>query len=281
MSLRPPVLAIVLVLAALMLASPAVAQEKQHPCGVGFVDNRPLLHRAAFKPTDVTQPAVALTFVGHATFEITSPAGITVVTDYNNNYRADRVPDIATMNINRGNHSSYDVPASVRYVLHGWDEGKGIPHYDVHVGDVRVFNVPTNVVNLGQGATNDSSIFVIQMSGLCIAHLGHMRHVIDDERVRHMGRIDVLLMPVDGQVTESRDELLFNLGKIKPRIVIPMHFFSLGMAESFVASVADLYPVKKLGTNTLRLTRAELPAETEVWLMRPTVGYYSGGGGQF
>lgn len=279
MFLRPLVLA----LAALVLASPALAQEtqKQRPCAVGFVDNRPLLHRAALRLADVTQPAVALTFVGHATFQIVSPGGITVVTDYNDIYRAARVPDIATMNINRGNHSAYDVPSSVRYVLHGWDDGHGIPHYDVHLGDVRVFNVPTNVVDLGKDATNDSSIFVIQTGGLCLAHLGHMRHVIDDDRVRQMGRIDVLLMPVDRQVTESREELLYNLGKIKPRVVIPMHFFSLGMAESFVASVEKLFPVKKLGTDTLRLTRAELPAETEIWLMRPTLGFFSGGGGQF
>ena len=45
-----------------------------------------------------------LTFIGHATFLIESPTGVTIETDYNDYVRSGRVPTIATMNRAHSTH---------------------------------------------------------------------------------------------------------------------------------------------------------------------------------
>jgi hypothetical protein len=56
---------------------------------------------------------VEITFLGHASFEIVSPAGVRAVTDYNGINIPDDPPDIATMNHAHSTHSrSTQTPAS-------------------------------------------------------------------------------------------------------------------------------------------------------------------------
>lgn len=272
--------------AAVLAAGSANAQQlvqkpqPKFPCGVGFVHNtHPMLHRAGFTLADVTADQVRLTFIGHASFDLRSPQGVRAVTDYNDNYPPRTPPDIATMNINRGNHSSYSVDPGVKHVLRGWDTGTGLPRHDIRLKDVRVYNIPTNISNMGGRVTNDSSIFVFQMGGLCIAHMGHMRHALNAEQLQAMGRIDVVLMPVDRRVTQSIEEILHNLGELKPRVIIPMHFFSMGLAMEFTERVKDRYAVRLLDATSVDVRRDKLPVNTEVWLMRPVAGFFGGGGG--
>jgi hypothetical protein len=52
------------------------------------------LHLAGGAP----EGSVSITFLGHASFLIESPAGVRVVTDYNDAIRAPVTPDIVTMN---------------------------------------------------------------------------------------------------------------------------------------------------------------------------------------
>ena len=54
----------------------------------------------------VPEGAVSITFLGHASFLIESPAGVRVVTDYNDMIRAPVTPDIVTMNNAHPTHYS-------------------------------------------------------------------------------------------------------------------------------------------------------------------------------
>src|SRR5260370_42325185 len=54
----------------------------------------------------VWQGAVSITFLGHASFLIESPAGVRIVTDYNDAIRAPATPDIVTMNNAHPTHYS-------------------------------------------------------------------------------------------------------------------------------------------------------------------------------
>ncbi|MDA0238703.1 MAG: MBL fold metallo-hydrolase [Proteobacteria bacterium] len=251
------------------------------PCGVGMVQHGngiqlagftvapALASPALFRSVDIKSPQVKLDFIGHATFLIQSPQGVKVVTDYNYNYDAEVVPHIATMNIERGNHSRDQADPGVRHVLRGWDSGEGIPNHEVRLKDMRVYNIPTNVETFSNRATNYSSIFVIEAAGVCISHMGHLAHVLDKDRVRQLGRIDVLLLPVDRQVTQSMDELLENVSAIKPRVIVPMHFNSMFTVEDFAKQIEKFYPVKRPKGSTLDVARAGLPATTEVWIVKP------------
>lgn len=85
-------------------------KQMRFPCGAGIAQNiGGGFQRAAFKLADVPAGNLSIQFIGHASFLVRSPGGVKVVTDYNDYYRADLVPDIVTMNIQRGNHSAGDI----------------------------------------------------------------------------------------------------------------------------------------------------------------------------
>src|ERR1700681_1370820 len=93
--------------------------------------------------------AVEITFLGHASFEIVSPAGVSAVTDYNGyNIPADP-PDIATMNHAHSTHYTPYPDPRIQNVLHGWAENGQIPNFDLTVEDLHVTNVPTNIRGWG------------------------------------------------------------------------------------------------------------------------------------
>ena len=66
---------------------------------------------------------VRITFLGHASFQIESPAGVRAVTDYNGINLSSELPDIVTMNHAHGTHYTLDPDPQIPHVLHGWAEG--------------------------------------------------------------------------------------------------------------------------------------------------------------
>lgn len=260
---------------------PQQKKPKRFPCGAGFVlnDISPI-KRVSYRLTDVTAGALRLSFIGHATFLLESPGGVRVITDYNDYFRAKVLPDIATMNIDRGNHASDIIDPSIKYVLQGWDSGQGIVRHDVTYKDVRVYNLPTNITDFGSSFSNFSSMFIIQSAGLCVSHMGHLQHMLDRKQLARIGRIDVLLIPIDSRVTQSYEELLHNIKGISPRLVIPMHFNAMFTAEEFLKFMSGVYPVKRTSASTIEISRQTLPRKTEILFITPKEPHGGGFGSQ-
>ena len=61
-------------------------------------------------------------------------------------------------------------------------------------------NVPTNIRNWIDGGTerHGNSIFIFEMAKLCIGHLGHLHHTLNQQQLDEIGRLDVVFAPVDG-----------------------------------------------------------------------------------
>src|SRR5215216_5021441 len=78
----------------LFLLSLAFALRGWAACTGGVAEGGGRVWRAAAAP----EKAVAVTFLGHASFLIESPQGVRIVTDYNDLVRAPVTPDIVTMN---------------------------------------------------------------------------------------------------------------------------------------------------------------------------------------
>ena len=100
---------------------------------------------------------VRISFLGHASFEIESPAGARIVTDYNGYLSARRLPHIVTMNTQSQSHSTEIVEKAIKHVLRGWNPAGGIAKHNLRFKDVRVRNVPTNLQDgCGSGVANVS-----------------------------------------------------------------------------------------------------------------------------
>ncbi|WP_029029536.1 MBL fold metallo-hydrolase [Salinarimonas rosea] len=253
--------------AAIPLAGPAGAQaDPLRNCPPMLAGLDGLIHRAA-----LAQDEAALTFVGHATFLIESAAGVTVATDYNDYVRPGVVPTIATMNRAHRTHYSLAPDPAIGHVLRGWDPQGGAADHDLEVADVRVRNVTTNIRSGGGTAYDENSIFVVETAGLCIAHLGHLHHVLEPEHLVALGRVDVALAPVDGSWTLDTEGMIETLRRMGPRLVVPMHFFSPLRLEEFLEAASVHFEIARAGSASVILSRDGLP-------QRPTVLVLDGPG---
>ncbi|HXQ51379.1 MAG TPA: MBL fold metallo-hydrolase [Stellaceae bacterium] len=229
-----------------------------------FVAANPIRLASAETP----QGAVELTFLGHASFLITSPDGVTIVTDYNGYIKPDFLPDIVTMNHAHRTHYTDTPEPGIKYVLRGWDAGEGPPSYDFRLRDVRIRNVLTNIRDWGGGTEyGGNSIFVFETGDLCIAHLSHLHHTLAPEHLAALGQVDVLLAPADGMFTLSQTDMIAVIEQIHPLLVIPMHFFGPAALDRFIARMNGRYPLTRSDSKTVALSRAMLPKATEILVL--------------
>jgi L-ascorbate metabolism protein UlaG (beta-lactamase superfamily) len=219
----------------------------------------PKLVPAAFRQAALPAGAVKLTFLGHSSFWIESAAGATAVTDFNGMILPPGIPDIVTMNNAHSTHYTDFVDPAIKHVLRGWDPKGGVALHDVTELDMHVRNVPTNVRDLGGVRTNGNSIFVFEVADLCIAHLGHLHHLLTDVHLGELGMIDVLLTPVDGSFTMAQELMVEVIEQIQPAVVIPMHYFDFTTLSRFTSLIGDRYEVEIAETPTVVLTRHTLP----------------------
>jgi L-ascorbate metabolism protein UlaG (beta-lactamase superfamily) len=215
----------------------------------------------------VPEGSVSITFLGHASFLIESPAGVRIVTDYNDAIRAPVTPDIVTMNNAHPTHYSDAVEPGVKYVLRGWDPAGGVANHHLEYRDIRIRNVPTNVRELGGTRYNGNSIFVFEVADLCIAHLGHLHHSLTASHLAELGAIDVVMAPVDGTYTLNQEEMIEVLRQIGPKLVIPMHIFSQASLERFLARAGGFYAIRRETVPTAMLSRAALPASPTILVL--------------
>ena len=215
---------------------------------------------AAFQKTVLPAAGkVRLSFLGHSSFLIETAGGARVVTDYNGYVRAPEPPHIVTMNNAHSTHYTDFVEPEIEIVLRGWDPDGGVAKHDVTHRDLRIRNVPTNVRELGGARYNGNSIFVFEVANLCIAHLGHLHHVLTDVHLGELGMIDVLLVPVDGSYTMAQELMVEVIDQIRPSVIIPMHYFGAATLRRFLGLIGDRYEVSFQEQPTVMLSRDDLP----------------------
>ncbi len=253
-------------LALTCIATPAIAQQ----CvGMANAPTSPTVHKAGIKFAQKSAAEIRITFVGHATFLIESPEGVKIVTDYNDYIRPPVVPDIVTMNIAHDSHHSRSPDPRIKHVLPGWNpSGSGPIEHDMKLADVHVRNIPTNIRDWGGGTREyGNSVFVFEIGGICIAHLGHLHHTLTVQQLGLIGQMDILLVPVDGGYTLDLDGMAEVLKALKPRVMIPMHMFSAYGLERFLTRVRQDFEVVDNPTPTISFSRATLPANPQVLVL--------------
>lgn len=231
----------------------------------GLVASQPRPIPAALRLAALGADQVRITYVGHATFLIESPQLVRIATDYNDYVRPPVLPDIATMNHAHSTHYTDHPDPGIKYVLRGWrDDGQPAGH-DLSFKDVRVRSVSTNIRDWTGGTERyGNSIFVFEIANLCIAHLGHLHHTLTQSQLDEIGRPDVVMAPVDGSLTLDLDGMVEVLAALKPRVIIPMHFFSAYTLDRFLARMRPNYPVEYNETPSMVVSKTSLPAKPTV-----------------
>ena len=270
-SIHSAIKTVVFALIGIAFAVPAFAQQCVGMASLPEVTpQRAKVQLAGSRLAQKNEPPIQLTFVGHATFLIESPKGIRIVTDYNDYVRTPVIPDIATMNIAHDSHYSMAPDPRIKHVLPGWNaRGSGPIEHDLQIGDVHVRNISTNIRDFSGGGTREfgNSIFVFEIGGLCIAHLGHLHHTLTVQQLGQIGQMDVLLVPVDGGYTLDLDGMAEVLKALKARLMIPMHMFSAYGLDRFLRRVRQDFDVVEHPVPTIAISRATLPEKQQILVL--------------
>ncbi|MDP4033473.1 MAG: MBL fold metallo-hydrolase [Pseudorhodobacter sp.] len=224
---------------------------------------------------DVATDQVRIHYIDHASFAIAagSPGGgKTAVTDFTGyTGMADWVPDVVTMNNAHTTHWTANPDPRIPHVLQGWADETGPAQHELDLGVMLVRNVPTDVRSgWGDGARKDgNSIFVFEAGGLCIGHLGHLHHAPDEAQYASIGRLDVVMVPVDGGYTMAVSEMAEVVKRFRSSIVIPMHWFSGASLRIFLDNMQAEFEVVETGMPSLDVSLRNLPGRPTIMVLMP------------
>ena len=215
---------------------------------------------------------VAITYVGHSTYYIDTPGGVRIATDFNGAYRTGRLPDVATMNRAHSTHYTLFPDPKIEHVLHGWGENGQPAHIGLRVGDVYIRNVTTDIRRYygegpgGEMIKDGNSIFIFEVAGLCIGHLGHLHHKLDETHFAAIGRLDIVMVPIDGTYTMSLDGVSDITRRLRASVVLPMHRFATPL-EEFMRLIGQQFEIDQRSERTLRISRETLPSTPTVIIL--------------
>jgi L-ascorbate metabolism protein UlaG (beta-lactamase superfamily) len=189
-------------------------------------------------------PATRLTWYGQACFLLESKGGTKVVMDpipggIGYTPPAGLTADVTTVSHEHGDHNNVDLVGGKPQVLRGLNEDKKSWNVvtqkvkDVGIRSVGVYHDEEMGKKRGL-----NSVFVFEVDGLKLAHLGDLGHTLTAKQVSEIGPVDVVLAPVGGFYTIDAAQATKVIGQLRPKlIVIPMHY------KTDVLTIKELAPV--------------------------------------
>ena len=263
-----------LLLALAVLTVPAQAQDRLPSHCIALAAAEPqVVPVVPVALEDGLEPdSVLVRYIDHASFAIATPDGTVAVTDYTGYLGTeDLVPDVVTMNNAHDTHWTAAPDARIPHVLQGWAEGGAPAEHRLDLGPMLVRNVTTDTRGpFGEGARKDgNSIFIFEVAGLCIGHLGHLHQIPSDEQYAAIGRLDVVMVPVDGGYTMRTQDMVGVVRRLRSSVVIPMHWFSRTSLQAFLTEMSGDFTVVDTGAPQIALSRDDLPSQPTILVLEP------------
>lgn len=231
------------------------------------------VHYASFPQSVASDPyAVTISFQGHSSYLIQSPAGVAAATDFAGWLVDPITPNIVTMNRAHSSHYTNSPDPKIEHVLKGWGDGVDIAKHYLTVNDMLVRNVTTDILRFGS-VPDGNSIFIFETAGLCIGHLGHLHHKLSEDHYAKIGRLDIVMIPVDGGLTMTHVSAKEILKRLRSSIVLPMHVRSFDALPRFLSYMKGDFAIEYVKENKLVVSLRNLPKRPTVYLL-PGISSY-------
>lgn len=205
-----------------------------------------------------------LTWYGLSCFRLVERKHATVVTDpYGKTVGLPELKlraDIVTVSHKARGHSHLSAVTGNSHVLNGPGE--------YEIGGVFINGVAT----FSKDKKYRNVLFVFELSGLSVAHLGDLQHVPAQKEIEALGEVNVLLVPVGGGNSLNAAQAAELVSLLEPNIIVPMHYQLPG--QKLELDGVDRF-LNEMGVTeakeeaTLKLTARGLPEETETVLLKP------------
>ena len=208
---------------------------------------------------------VEITWLGHSCFRIKG-SQVSIVTD----------PYSPDLGYSLGKPVANIVTESHQHPSHNYAEGvggepklvRGPGEYEI--GGVLIIGIATFHDDEKGSVRGKNTIYLMEVDGVSICHLGDLGHVLTTEQVEELGDVDVLLLPVGGVSTIDASMAAEVIRQLEPQAVIPMHYKTPAISR-------PLDPVEKflkeMGKEMeeprpkLSVTKSTLPLGTQVFVL--------------
>jgi len=111
-----------------------------------------------------------------------------------------------------------------------------------------------------------NTIYVIEMDGITLCHLGDLGHPLESRLIEEIGDIGILFLPVGEASTIPIDTAMEIIRQLEPPIVIPMHYKTEAFTGNLspVGKFLDTMRIKDLEAKPkLSVTASSLPGGTQ------------------
>jgi len=220
-----------------------------------------------------------ITWFGHASFKLTDSAGFSVITDP---YTPEGV-------------GYPPIRESADLVIISSDDDDAHCRADLIPGEPSVLNALALAQAGGSGemaglavraieaaewdhhpehaVPGQNGMYRFEMDGLRIAHMGDVGNPLTEAQQAFFEDVDVLLALAGGYLTIELPDLMRMIRRVRPKLVIPMHFRTLTYRprntmwiESFLAHFRD-DEVDFACAHNVAIGRGDLPSDTRVLVL--------------
>ncbi len=199
-----------------------------------------------------------ISYLGHSSFKIKGKT-TTVVTDP---FLQKCEADIVTISHHHSDHDQIKLVAGSPYIIDGPGE------YEVK--GVSVIGVASWHDDQSGAKRGANTIYVVEIDGLRVCHLGDLGHKLADTQLEELGSIDIVLVPVGGEYTIDAKAAAEVAKQVDPWIVIPMHYQQPGLDATMFGKLAGVDAfLKEMGKDVapiprLIISRDKLPQESQI-----------------
>jgi len=202
-------------------------------------------------------------WLGHACFLIASSDGTRILTDPFNasvGYTVSPIEtDVAIVSHSHGDHSNVSMSTGNPEII------------NTTIGDSTAAGISFRGVrsyhdNTGGSQRGMNTIFVWEMDGMRLAHLGDLgQPELTDDQLAEIGDVDILFIPVGGFYTIDAAQATDTVEQLSPKLVFPMHYKTdvmnspISTIDGFLAGKDN---VERVGQNFTVVE--ELPEEMKI-----------------
>lgn len=164
-------------------------------------------------------------FLGHSSFLIKGKNASIITDPYDSTMVGLKFPkvmaDIVTVSHDHGDHNHVEAVSDVRKIIAGPGE--------YEVGGVSFIGIQSYHDDKKGKERGKNVIFVIEVDGFRIVHLGDLGHKLSDKKIDAIGEVDILMIPIGGIYTIDAKTAAGVVKALGPRAIIPMHYKMAGL----------------------------------------------------
>jgi L-ascorbate metabolism protein UlaG (beta-lactamase superfamily) len=212
---------------------------------------------------------VTVKWLGHSSFLISEDDGLKIVTDPFDDTvgypMPDESADVCMVSHDHFDHNCVSIIKGKPEVVRGTGEKKA--------KGIQFKGVASFHDEKGGSERGENTMWTFELGGIKFAHAGDLGVDLDESQTQQIGAVDVLFVPTGGFYTIDAATATKVVERLKPKVVIPMHYKTAFLGDSFPLAGVDEFlkgkeRIVRAEGNSVTFARESLPAETTVYVLQ-------------